>query len=65
VSSTAVATFSLMSICIDSEFQDSTLNQRVADNKGIHTRLLGKQTREKNTEEENKISYNLPFAVKV
>jgi len=62
----AVATFSLMSICIDSEFQDSTLNKRVADNKGMHTRLLGKQTQgEKKTEEENKISYNLPFAVKV
>jgi hypothetical protein len=50
----AVATFSLMSICIDSEFQVSTLNQRVADNKGMHTRLLGKQTRGKNTEEEKK-----------
>jgi hypothetical protein len=37
----------------------------VADNKGMRARLLGKQTRGKNTEEENKISYNLPFAVKV
>jgi hypothetical protein len=52
----AVATFSLMSICIDSELQDNTLNQRVADNKGMHTRLLGQQTRGKNTEKENKIS---------
>jgi hypothetical protein len=42
-----VATFSLMSICIDSEFQDSTLNQRVEDNKGMHYRLLGEQTRGK------------------
>jgi hypothetical protein len=59
----AVDTFSLMSICIDSEFQDSTLNQREADNKGTHIRLLGKQTRGKNTEEESKISYNLPFTL--
>jgi hypothetical protein len=28
-------------------------------------RLLGKQTQGKNKEEENNISYNLPFAVKV
>jgi hypothetical protein len=40
----AVATFSLMSICIDFELQDITLTQPVADNKGMHTRLLGKQT---------------------
>jgi len=43
----AVTTFSLMSICIDSELQGSTLNQRVPENKEMLTRLLGKQTRGK------------------
>jgi hypothetical protein len=37
----------------------------VADNKEMLDQLLGKQTQGKNTEEENNISYNSPFAVKV
>jgi len=56
----AVATFSLMSICIDSEFQDSTLKQREADKKGMHTRLLGKQTRGKKIQKK-KITFHTIF----